>query len=81
MSEVQQNTVEKQTPPAADKQPKVRATKPRQVDSGPQTLPTMEHFVQLVRKVQCPELLRLSARVQYSSGVRAERILRECSQS
>jgi len=58
MSEVQQNTVEKQTPPAADKQPRVRATKPRQVDSGPQTLPTMEHFVQLVRKVQCPELLR-----------------------
>jgi hypothetical protein len=59
MSEVQQNTVEKQTPPAADKQPKVRATKSRQVDSGPQTLPTMEHFVQLVRKVQCPELIRL----------------------
>lgn len=57
MSEVQQNTVEKQTPPAADKQPKVRATKPRQVDSGPQTLPTMEYFVQLVRKVQCTELI------------------------
>jgi len=58
MSAVEQSTVEKQTPPVAGRQPKARATKPRQVDSGPQTLPTMEHFVQLVRKVQCPELIR-----------------------
>jgi len=58
MSAVQQNVVEKQTPPVAEKQPKTRSTKPRQVDMGPQTLPTMEHFIQLVRKVQCTELIR-----------------------
>lgn len=58
MSAVEQNAVEKQTSPAADMQPKTRSTKPRQVDSGPQTLPTMEHFVQLVRKAQCTELIR-----------------------
>lgn len=58
MSAVEQKPVEKQTPAAADMQPKTRLTKPRQVDSGPQTLPTMEHFVQLVRKVQCTELIR-----------------------
>lgn len=58
MSAVEQNPGEKQTPPAADMQPKTRATKPRQVDMGPQTLPTMEHFVQLTRKVQCTELIR-----------------------
>ena len=52
MSEVEQNHVEKQTPAAADKQPKKGASKPRKVDVGPQTLPGMEHFVQLVRKVQ-----------------------------
>ena len=58
MSAVEQSLVEKQTPPVAHKQPKTRSTKPRQVDMGPQTLPTMEHFVQLVRKVQCTELIR-----------------------
>lgn len=58
MSEIDQITVEKQTPPVADMQPKTRATKPRQVDSGPQTLPIMEHFIQLVRKVQSTELIR-----------------------
>lgn len=57
MSEVQQNTVEKQTPSSAAELPKVRSNKPRQVDSGPQTLPSMENFVQLVRKVQCVELI------------------------
>ena len=58
MSEVDQTTVGKQSLPAADKPLKVRAVKPRQVDSGPQALPTMEHFVQLVRKVHCTELIR-----------------------
>lgn len=58
MSAVQQNAVEKQTPPVADTQPKTRSTKPRQVDMGPQTLPTMEHFIQLVRKVHSTELIR-----------------------
>jgi len=58
MSAVQQNAVEKQTPPVAQKQPKTRSTKPRQVDMGPQTLPTMEHFIQLVRKVHSTELIR-----------------------
>ena len=58
MSAVEQNPGEKQTPPVADTQPKTRASKPRQLDMGPQTLPTMEHFVQLTRKVQCTELIR-----------------------
>ena len=59
MSAVEQNPVEKQTPAVANRQPKTRAIKPRQVDMGPQMLPIMEHFVQLVRKVQCTELIHL----------------------
>ena len=67
MSEVEQNHVEKQTPAAADKQPKKVASKPRKVDVGPQTLPGMEHFVQLVRKVQRTGLI--ATLVEHAHGV------------
>jgi len=66
MSEVEQNHVENQIPAAADKQAKKGTPKPRQVDVGAQTLTTMEHFIQLVRKVQCPELIH--SLLEFSSG-------------
>ena len=56
MSEIEQNTVEKQTPPVADMQSPKKA-RIRQSDDGPDVLPFMENFVTLVRKVKRPALI------------------------
>lgn len=70
-----QNTVEEQTPPAADKQQAPKVRKARQADSGPEILPNMENFVRLARKVQRTALIAMLVESAHGEQIPIVRVL------